>query len=162
DLDAVGLEEPRAERRVVDALGDDDGSEHRHLGWARRLTVELETERGEPRDHGLAGRPVSQDARVEALVEYDPERFRETIDHRGRGGVVIQTLRAPVAIELREVEIVRADGGAPPGQPGGDRVRVRDRSEARRATEALLRAGRDDVELPGVRLERCSREGAHG
>ncbi len=108
----------------------------------------------QPVAHG----PVTRPRDGEAFVEHRAEAGVEGEDHRDRRGVVVLAGRADVVADETEVEVPGLRW-CPAGADPVDRAsRERDRREARRNAEALLRARVGRVDPPTVDLERDATE----
>ena len=117
-------------------------------------------------DQRVARELVAREAVFEPFGEHDAQRLARGIQHRGRLGVMVEPLLAPVVHQHAEIEIVRADHRAVAvdeiGRPDAgldmapslhhldDALVDRDRRGAGRAGEAFLQAGGRGIDLPGV------------
>src|SRR5437588_1865817 len=109
------------------------------------------------RESGLERRPgamVAPEPGVGAFLGHQPQGFPQRVGHARRQRVVIQPLRAPVALQLAQVEVVGGHGGAASGDRPLHPVVVRNRRHAGRASQALLRAGGAEVDPPVVDAHR--------
>ena len=152
-------------RRPRTAASSTPSGMRMQLSWGRLAALggdQLEAQRGEG---GLQGEVVPQVAGVaglEAFLDHQGEGFLEGVVHGDRGGVVVEAVGAPVALDHGHVEIPALDGGLA-GADGLDGAGAEaDGGEARGAAQALLGAGVDGVDAPGVDLDGDAGEAGDG
>ena len=101
-------------------------------------------------------------AGFEPFFQDQPQRFVQAVGHVDRRGVVIDALLAPVLGQHRDVEIPALHLGLAPSTTSMARSLKRDRRQARRTAQALLRAGINRVDLPAVDFDRHAAQRRHG
>src|SRR5262249_18012385 len=150
DLDTEIVHEPTPDAELVDAVRHDDGRQEGQPMLARLLAEDREPQRSEAGTQRVAMQTMAREARGETFLVHSPERLAQPVHHRGRRRVVVEAGRAPVVGELTQIEIVAAHlGTAPADDCFGPRV-IRDRSQSRRAAQALLSPRGRDVDVPAV------------
>ena len=100
---------------------------------------------------------VPRDARLEAFLLDHHQRFPQRVDQRRRQRVVVLASH-PVVLEQPEIEVEAAARHEP--RAGG--ARHRNRTQARRRADALLRAGVGDVDAPSGQVHFLAAERRHG
>ena len=137
-------------------VGDQGGGDR--LRGEGRIGEELEAERGQPGPRrGGAGLVAGEDA-LWRLVLHQPEALVDLVDDRD--GRRPRRLARRRALAVRGAGRGRSAASGPSPSPSRRASRGGDHGQARGGHPGLLRAGDDDVDAPGVHLERDGAEAA--
>ena len=109
---------------------------------------------------GLSDATVARPALFEPFRVDQAQRFAQAIDQAGRRGVVVQSLGAPVRLELQQVEIAGSWAGASGVQQRFDVGRIGDQGHARWRADGVVDAGHAGVDAPVVDAELARRRAA--
>ena len=104
---------------------------------------------------------VAREAGLQPLLQHDRQRLVQGVEHVDRGGVVVERAPRPSTRDHREVEVPALHLRLARVAASRRARRERDRRQARRAGEALLRPAVRRVDAPAVDLHAARRRGGH-